>query len=220
MKNKSNLLKFTKIVLLIIIAIVFVFIITTQLNKTEVISNGTYDGKYLSILGDSISTYIGYSSNTSVNNTLGSNVCQYTGNNLDVLSVNDTYWMQVAKETGMNLLVNNSSAGDSIAKKAISRSLQLHGNVGDYNGIKPNVVISYIGVNDIKNGTSLEAFENGYRKIISNITTNYKGTELYILTHVPYTWNNGFIIDGEEDLVKSNFYACNMLVIRYVDICH
>ena len=64
-----------------------------------------YKGKRLSILGDSISTFSGYSNDATVNTTIGGNAPRYDAGAADTKpgsyclleSVNDTWWMQTAR---------------------------------------------------------------------------------------------------------------------------
>jgi len=95
---------------------------------------------------------------------------EYKGNSLGITSVNQTWWMQLANQTGMKLLVNNSSAGGRLSRSNDrNRSKQLHGNVGQYKDIHPDVVVIYIGINDIRNSQSLSEFEKYYREVINNV---------------------------------------------------
>lgn len=184
---------------------IFLDVLATDL-KVETVSCPNYAGKYLSTLGDSISTYQGYTANPIANTTLAENEVGYTGHNKDVTNVNQTWWFQLAQQTGMKLLVTNGYNGDQMAVKGVSRSLQLHGNTGEYDGIEPDVVVSYIGINDIKAQATLESFEKNYRQIVTNVTTNYENAELYVLTHVPFTWYNSWDTSVEGGLEKLQQY--------------
>lgn len=184
---------------------IFLDVLATDL-KVETVSCPNYVGKYLSTLGDSISTYQGYTANPIANTTLAENEVGYTGHNKDVTNVNQTWWFQLAQQTGMKLLVTNGYNGDQMAVNGVARSLQLHGNTEAYNGIEPDVVVSYIGINDIKAEATLADFEENYRQIVENVTTNYENAELYILTHVPFTWYNSWDTSVEGGLEKLQQY--------------
>lgn len=129
------------------------------------------DGKYVSILGDSISTFNGYSNDATVNTTLGGNGHRYDlgiadskpGSYCLLKSVDDTWWMHFANRSGMKLLVNNSWAGSQvfgcktsdgrvIPAAYLERCINLHDNTIENNPnnapINPDVIFVYIGIND------------------------------------------------------------------------
>lgn len=142
-------------------------------------------GKNLSILGDSISTYQGYSNDANVNSTLKDNVVYYTDSKdttKTITSVNNVWWMQVAQRTGLNVLVNNSSSGDTVANAKETRAKQLHNN----SGTNPDIIAVYMGINDIKNGSSVDEFRTNYNTLISSIKETYPNADIFVLTHIPY----------------------------------
>ena len=129
------------------------------------------DGKYVSVLGDSISTFNGYSNDATVNSTIGGNAPRYDAGSADTKpgsyclleSVNSTWWMGFADRSGMKLLVNNSWAGSQvfggqtsdgriIPPAYLERCVNLHDNTTDNNPdnepICPDVIFVYLGIND------------------------------------------------------------------------
>ncbi len=129
------------------------------------------DGKYVSILGDSISTFNGYSNNAAANTTIGGNGPRYDAGTADTKpgsyclleSVDDTWWMHFANRSGMKLLVNNSWAGSQvfggqtsdgrvIPTAYLDRCVNLHDNTPENNPdntpINPDVIFVYLGIND------------------------------------------------------------------------
>ena len=123
-------------------------------------------GKHISILGDSISTYQGYSNeyetqNSDIKNNGGpftaekeyknggwiehnacGNLVTYYGENLGVTSVDKTWWMRTIRQVNMELCVNNSFTGDSVtteAERSNMRCTQLHDNTTSSN---PNQTIA------------------------------------------------------------------------------
>ena len=161
------------------------------------------DGKtYISFLGDSISTYSGYSNNTKYNNTIGENAVWYpnssfTGGNI---SVEDTWWYQVFSELEYELCVNNSYSGSVVQDKNTYdlRARNLHNN----DKIAPDIIVIYIGINDFhyadynKNGIgsyngvgALPAtptnFSEAYGKMLYNIAAKYPQAEIYCCTLLP-----------------------------------
>lgn len=108
-----------------------------------------YAGKYVSILGDSISTYPGYSDNSETNSTIGGNALYYGDvNSFDVYDVRDTWWKKAADAAGMNVLVDNAWSGDRFGWKVLDRCVQLHADAGVNNGKDPDVIVVYIGINN------------------------------------------------------------------------
>lgn len=129
------------------------------------------DGKYVSILGDSISTFNGYSNDATVNSTIGGNGHRYDAGAADTKpgsyclleSVDHTWWMHFANRSGMKLLVNNSWAGSQVFGNQTSdgrlipaayldRCINLHDNTVENNPgntpIHPDVIFVYLGIND------------------------------------------------------------------------
>ena len=111
------------------------------------------EGKTLSILGDSISTYTNVSNNTAYNATLGGSAVYYTAGRLGI-NQPDTWWQQTIDRLGMKLLVNNSWSGSCIYNTRsgapgayIDRSVQLHNTAGE----EPDIIAVYLGTNDFCN---------------------------------------------------------------------
>lgn len=134
-------------------------------------------GKYVSILGDSISTFPGYSNNTDHNSTIGDNALWYRGTN-HITDVNETWWKQALDRTGTKLLVNNSWSGDAVTDRGIRRSLELHNN----DGIYPDIIWVYMGANDFRTGVDIGYFAAKYDEMISGIIEKYPDAEIYLFT--------------------------------------
>jgi len=127
--------------------------------------------KYISILGDSISSYGGYSDDISVNTTLSQNVASslYRGDSA-IMSVDETWWMQAINQTGMKLLVNNTWGGSRVFGASdtsarynayVDRCVNLHANAGPKAGTNPDVIAVYIGINDVRNNyNTIGSFED------------------------------------------------------------
>ncbi|MBQ3074476.1 MAG: SGNH/GDSL hydrolase family protein [Clostridia bacterium] len=141
-------------------------------------------GKKVSFIGDSISTYEGYSNNVAYNATIGENAVYYKGNNRGFTDVNETWWMQVVNSTGMELLVNNSWSGDRVTKRGVERAKQLHNTAGE----KPDVIVVYLGINDFRNGVTESTFESTYDQMIGGMKEAYPEADVYLCTLV-YTSN-------------------------------
>ena len=142
--------------------------------------NGTtvesIEGKYISFLGDSITTYTDWSNNTDYNSTIGSNVASYNSSILP--SVTDTWWKKTIDELGMKLCVNNSWGGSHVtthggttSAACMTRAQNLH---NDNKNIKPDIIVVYIGINDYRAGVTLGSFESE-SDIYDSSTRSYTG---------------------------------------------
>lgn len=107
-------------------------------------------GKTLSILGDSISTYGGFSDDPGANATIGGSRLFYPRWGMEV-KPEDTWWYQTVERLDMRLLVNNSWSGSCVLRSAhgaegayVSRCVQLHNNEGQ----EPDIIAVYLGTND------------------------------------------------------------------------
>ena len=118
-----------------------------------------YEGKTLSILGDSISTFSGYSNNTDYNSTIGGNAIWYPTNNTNFYNYSYTYWGRLLNDLGMELCVNNSWSGSRVYNSAPNRALELDNDNGTADDptddIAPDVIFFYMGINDIRKGSAL-----------------------------------------------------------------
>ena len=116
-----------------------------------------YSGKYMSVLGDSISTYVGISDDATVNSTIGENAAYYPTWSPNVCSSNLTYWGKVADDLGMKICTVNSWSGSSaygrgFGKNMLIRCADLHRD----DGISPDVILIYMSANDINGGSPLD----------------------------------------------------------------
>ncbi len=152
-----------------------------------------YYKKQFSILGDSISTLAGY-------NPKGYKVFFDEKNceKADIHNMNDTWWGKVIDFYGGELLVNNSWSGSRVTSSSATlfpsgcsneRTSCLH-----INGVKPDVIIIYLGFNDWANGVALDDthifeesldhsyFSCAYNKMLENVTSNYPNAEIWCCT--------------------------------------
>lgn len=181
----------------------------------NVLYNSAYKGKTLSILGDSISTYIGYIPSGNAN--------FYTGSNCGVNSVNDTWWMKIINAFDMTLNLNNSWSGSRVtgtdsSAGCMSRCQNL--------GTNPDVIIVYMGINDFNNEVALgtydgngdfptntSTFREAYAIMLDKIMTAYPSTELWCATLPPCERNgsigapekngNGVLLDDFNNAIRN-----------------
>ena len=194
--------------LLFSILVVLLGFSPTKVFAVETTETG-FEGKTISILGDSISTYIGVSNDETVNSTLAGSLVYYDGTKHNV-SRNDTWWQQAIDQLGMELLVNNSWSGSCIFNEGagtagayIDRCVQLHNTAG----ADPDIIAVYMGTNDygtyqsslgtantINYGSLIIAQEDGfqyatpttaceaYAIMLHKMTQRYPEAEIYCFT--------------------------------------
>lgn len=137
-------------------------------------------GKRISILGDSISTF--YQDGSPMNSYYGQvgrfyypTYCQ------DVRTVDKTWWGQLINNTNMILGVNNSWSGSTaIGTDESAGCSDARINTLIQNG-NPDIVILYLGTNDLCSGFSVESFVAAYEMILSKIY-NLCATQVYVCT--------------------------------------
>lgn len=151
-RNRKSISLFIVFLIAALLSNIFTVAATAQFEAKPL------EGKTISILGDSISTYENYSNGDAAqtSNTTIKNNRTFYGNNKNGVSLHDTWWMQVIDKLGGEILVNNSYSNSQIFdpdKNALSqgylnRTQNLHDNTGLNNGQKPDIVIVYMGYND------------------------------------------------------------------------
>ena len=122
-----------------------------------------FDGLKISILGDSISTYVNASSGSAskiTNSTIYGGAVYYNEGTLGVYQ-GDTWWQQTADILGGSILVNNSWSGSCVWSTRsgtvgayVDRCVQLHDNTGLNAGEEPDIIFVYLGTNDCTVGSS------------------------------------------------------------------
>ena len=171
--------------------------------------------KKVSILGDSISTFEGYSNNDiDTNDTIGDNKIYYNGNNY-ITDVNDTWWMKTANKIGFEILVNNSWSGDKVIQRGQKRCLELHDNTGDNAGTNPDIIAVYLGINDFRHNFTSEIFKENYDNMIKNMIHKYSEADIFLFNFVPNNSNKRTIEELEEynEVVKeiAEKYNCTLV---------
>ena len=125
-----------------------------------------YQGKTVSIIGDSISTFDKISNNTDYNSTIGENL-KYHNHTGNPHKWENTYWGKLVNDLDMTLCVNNAWASGRVygryngkttskndnnnvmnfSDSLPNRATQLHRN----DGTTPDLIIVYMGINDLTN---------------------------------------------------------------------
>lgn len=196
------------------------------------------NGKKLSILGDSISTFKGVSNNAETNSTIGNNEVFY-GTQNSVLNFNesDTWWKQSADKTGASVLVNNSWAGANVATNygngtkggCTARAENLH----DVNNVNPDIVAVYMGINDCGcltglgefNGISdiwdgekyvgnTELFATAYATMVHKIVNKYGNAKVFLFT-LP---QNGYHWLGTKEEYNALQAEYNKMIYKIAEV--
>ena len=128
-------------------------------------------GKKISILGDSISTYRGVSNDKYANATLYYNY--YFPGYADEFPLERTYWMRVIDALGLELCVNNSWSGANLSGEDDSAGVNRARNLSRDDGMKPDIVILFMGMNDLGREVKPCVFEEYYRKTLQIIKEQY-----------------------------------------------
>ena len=127
-------------------------------------------GKRLSILGDSISTYCGVSNDARANATTIYNPYFYK----EPFPLERTYWRIVMDRFGLELCVNNSWSGGNLSgtndvTSGVSRSAELARD----NGESPDLIIVFMGINDLGRNVEASVFAESYEKTLITIRDKY-----------------------------------------------
>lgn len=158
----------------------------------------SYENKFFSVLGDSISTLSGCNPPDYAVFYTWDNCCR-----ANVFSVADTWWGQVIEKLGGFLLQNNSYSGSLVCKhpsceiESYGCSNERTGGLGtkEYN---PDVVMILIGLNDFGSGmkidptetkNDLSVFSVAYDTMLKKIKKNYPEAEIWCLT-LPYGYRS------------------------------
>lgn len=127
-------------------------------------------GKTLSILGDSISTYKGVSDDEATSPTLKYNPSFYK----TPFPKEKTYWSRVMSSLGLTLCVNNSYSGGNLSgtdnpDSGVNRARFL----SRCNGTRPDIIILFMGINDLGRGVSAEVFRRDYNRTLNIIRESH-----------------------------------------------
>ena len=131
--------------------------------------------KSLSILGDSISTYEGFSNDKSANSTTYSNKVFYRSQFPPEL----TYWMRIMNDLGLSLCVNNSQSGGNLSGRDDETSgINRAGQLMRDDGAMPDLIILFMGLNDMGRNLPIERFSADYLETLKILKQNYKSAKV------------------------------------------
>jgi len=138
---------------------------TKENESAQQIFDNIYDedtvNKKISVIGDSISTFSGYSSSNNY----------YPKGNVD--SANEIWWKKAANSLGMDICKINALSGRRLTttKTGNTSAVEKCTNVTS-NGEEPDVIISFVGVNDFINGVELGRMSSSKVNLTSAVSSN------------------------------------------------
>lgn len=159
------------------------------------------DGKLISVMGDSISTFDTVNNNPAINPTLAEHTYYYHEGRYD-MTRSDTWWQQTADALGAEILVNNSWSGSSTLLDNKGPDSEAHGirteNLHDVNGREPDIIAIYMGTNDFDNAKEMygtpeeidysnllnekpDTFCEAYALMLAKVKNRYPNAEIYCL---------------------------------------
>lgn len=194
-----------------------------------------YNGKTLSILGDSISTYLDY--------IPSENRSQYPEGDVD--SVDKTYWKKIIDTLGMKLGVNESWAGSLVSWDGTTENNDIGENkhiasttrishLGD-NGT-PDIILIFAGTNDIGHeveigeinnltyaedvsNLSVSTFSESYTAMIMRIQYYYPKSKILVLTpcFAKYTSYTYYTPDRLNQYINKIIEICEIMGVDVID---
>ena len=138
------------------------------------------EGKKISIIGDSISTF--YTTTSSLKSYYGgTNEYYYPSYSTTVKTAQKTWWGMALSEFNANLGINNSLSGSALcgssSKAAISDARI---QTLDDNG-SPDVIIIFIGTNDNVNGHTVQQFKSTYANLLQKLHKAYPNAYIFCM---------------------------------------
>lgn len=195
----------------------------------------SYQNKYFSILGDSISTLDGYNP--------PENAVFYDWGNKRLSGVytpEDTWWGMVIDALGGKLLVNDSWSGSLVCRhpeceiESYGCSDSRTASLGS-GGQTPDVVMVLMGLNDFgwamrptpaAGESGLTVFSVAYGTMLAKIKTNYPDAEVWCLTLPRSTWSQHPEVEiplirggwHQEDYCRAIYSCARKAGCRVVDV--
>ena len=191
-----------------------------------------YYGKQFSVLGDSISTLVGYTPDR-YNILYGASNCKRLG----IKGMNDVWWGRFINFFGGDLLVNDAFSGCLVSSVATSselfpsccsdeRTSELH-----LGKILPDVIVVFLGLNDYFNFVPVyssdenkrmketEIFSLSYEMMLKKLKANYPKAEIICLSLFTATMSQdasfSFPFPYELDRIESYNTAIKELCLKY-----
>ena len=167
------------------------------------------ENMYISFLGDSITTYAGYIPEGFAT--------YYPTPGCDVDSVEKTWWHQVVTKTGYNLLMNNSYSGTQVYGDVYKANSYDRIKYLEKDDIDPDIVVIYMGTNDLTKGVTVEKFASAYASMIDKIKEEYDDVEIYVL-NLPYNKYGTTFITRREQFNEKLVTICEEKGVELIDL--
>ena len=173
-------------------------------NTWKAESESTYRGKYLSVLGDSISSYEGY-------------IPQgfYPEYGADSgMGVSSMWWYQTALKLGMNICRINGCSGSGVLPAGDGtggneeRCVSLH--TPEH---APDLILILLGANDLFGGCSKEELRLEYQEMIERTQTRYPDAEIVLCSYYRPS-QVSFEVDEANEIIKSTGEAYGLKVVE------
>ncbi len=183
----------------------------TTIKATYKTGSKSFEGKKVTIIGDSVSTYYG---------TMPSGYPYfYPYSTSGVGDVNQMWWAQLINKLGMQLLINNSYSGSTlraiwggdVAGETDARLAKSH--VGNE---KPDYIFVFMGLNDCYSVVSVANYRTSYNNMVSKLKAAYPNAEIVLctLTTGPFTTGKGDVA-GYNNVIKQIAQANNFAVLDF-----
>ena len=167
-----------------------------------------------SVLGDSISTYRGWSDDVLRNATTAGYPVAYGPTVMDVRA---TWWHRLIEYDGLTLCVNNSYSGSTVGPSGDGatggayegRAVNLHRDGGE----EPELILFFMGANDYKNHTfpvgrwqgegsdPPENFAQAYGLTLARMRGRYPKSRIVCLSVLPNTFNDFTRADADGSIL-------------------
>ena len=175
-------------------------------------------GKRLSILGDSISTYEGFSNNRKNNATTYTNKVFYKSQFPPEL----TYWMRVMTDLGLTLCVNNSYSGGNLSGRDDETSgLNRAKELARDEGATPDLIILFMGLNDLGRNVPIDIFASDYLKTLELLNQHYPSAKICCVNlpdRDPYLKARATLfnkaIESAVNIAGENFFIADLFTSR------
>ncbi|MFA7435958.1 MAG: SGNH/GDSL hydrolase family protein [Bacilli bacterium] len=147
------------------------------------------NGKVISLLGDSITTY--YKPGSPLTSSFqGQYEYYYPNPNTDVLNFNQTWWYTMLSKTETNLGLNNSRGGAKVYNGGNEADITAGMNYSRINDLgkngNPDIIVIYMGTNDYVTTVTESEFRNAYNVMLNRIYEVYPNVDVFISTiHSP-----------------------------------
>lgn len=197
---------------------------TGEVMEESVKEDSPWNGKKVSVCGDSISTFAGY---------IPDNYSNFYPEYGQIPTVEETWWNQVITRTGMELCRNASYSGSMVSGQsqdnhegAWACGNQRIADLASPEGEWPDVILILMGTNDLLSsiplgsydGVSqvqegyLQTFSEAYGLMLDKMQMWYPDAEIYCCTMAEVTgWNEkgeGFPFQNEHGLTAKNYNDC------------